>query len=245
MEDQGWPLAIEGAVTYGRALAYVTAAEAAGLDVLDDSVRFDWTATHGESAGRETSEKIALDALALAGVVYIGPRLVQDREEGNHLLRTFGSAIVTNAERAGVQPAWELVGKAFLLAAEEGITQGDHLAALQVDEEPTGGTAARICGHGLLSLRPDVDLGQALVSQRGIVSTLRSRSIYAPAVSTYCLAVEEYWRQSLASQRFRFRWPDVLEEELGQAVALPGGQRIQSVLRSVAESLAVPPPSAP
>ena len=123
------------------------------------------------------------------------------------------------------------------------MTSKEYRSALAAENGEPDDDPLNLLSHWLLSFREDADLTQAAVSQASvfyIVSKLDG-SLLAPE-DAYASAISEHWKEKLASARFRFGSPHVLEDNLCQLEDEAPTTRAKKTLLSVLISLSASVP---
>ena len=103
---------------------------------------------------------------------------------------------------------WEALVRVLQLAIVPIMTEPSHKEALNVVPDGPGSEGVRFVAHGLLGLRSDSRLEQALASQAGALQHLHEgRTVFGEAISDYSRAVSKFWQATIDHSPFRFRSP--------------------------------------
>lgn len=234
-----WEDSVDAAVTYGRAYIVVKDEQQQGKSAIDDAFQFDPQQAPATPELRAKSEEWSLWALSRVIVAEIGSRMLQ-ADQSRAALEDLAGVIERTGEQLQLTKLWRSLAKVVRLACGAEMTDQQHKEALADTSEP-GSESVCFVAHGLLALREDVRLGQAAVSQLGVLCQLAvmTRHLEVP-VDAYAAAVGQYWTMAIERASFQFTAPRELARavhETRDSAPLP---RAKAILRAVLSSLAVP-----
>jgi len=241
--EVSWARALEIAIIYGRARVFAGDKQFAGSSIVDDPTDFNPQEIPTNPEDRVLAEMFSLSVLSRIFVIELCGQ-IQAPEDNSRLELLDLSAVIKDYSKSSELPgAWVALSESIALCAEMRLTDEQHSASLQ-ETSDRGLEYARFLSHGLLTMRADVGLGQALVSQ---ISMLHRLTIEAPSfgisVDQYAISVSQFWIDSLERAAFQFHSPRELNLALDKALASPPLAGARITLRAVLSSLPVPLPA--
>lgn len=221
-----WAEALEAAMIHGRALTYTAP------DASDTTSAFDPFDVSPDPSKREKAERAALDTLGPILVAELSPSVYLEEGTAEDLSQVFHAF----GETAELKTAWITLAKIIRLLPSDPLS-GPEFSGIITEATESGGWVGLVA-HGLLSLRADCHVGQAALSQAGVLRALGSRSQQLQI--KYSQTVCDFWNSKLERAGFQFRGPEQLREAIASNALLPITRRARQTVLQISENLDVP-----
>lgn len=233
-----WEDATEAAIVAGRANVFIRS-QPDGVTAFEDSIQFDPLQSPGSPTQRQQAEEFSLWVFSRAIVAELGPSVLA-AQHGPSDLNSLAEVIERAGEQLQIPRIWKAFAHSVRLAVGPQISDQQYRDALSTN--PNGDLECiRFVAHGLLALRLDVRLGQAAVSQVGILHHLAvtARPLEV-TLDTYAAAVCQYWAMAIKDASFRFTSPREVKKAIEEADGQPPMRRAKMILRVVVVALSAP-----